>query len=349
LATSAKPERIALGIIFKWENILQFMITKENLEILKRQHYAIAGKNSAVKVCEWTKHSLRGEGVCYKEKFYGIKSSGCCEMSPSAVWCDNKCLHCWRAIEHTQGNKMDKKLVDSPETIIEECIKGRKKLLTGFKGNDKVNKKKLQESQIPTHFAISLIGEPLLYPYIGELIKEVRNRNRTSFIVSNGLHPEVIQEMAKKKQLPTQLYISLNAYDRDSYEKWHNSTRKDAWERFNKTLDLLKKLKKKTRTILRMTIVRHLNMHPEAIQGFAELIKKAEPLFVEVKGYISVGYARKRLGYETMPFVDDIDDFAIKLAKACGMKVLARHECSRIALLGKAENKKRMKIKKSEY
>ena len=97
-----------------------------------------------------------------------------------------------------------------------------------------------------------------------------------------------------------------------------------------------------------MTIVRHLNMHPEAIKKYAELIKKADPLFVEVKGFISVGYARKRLPYESMPFVDEIEDFSSALAKASGMKILGRHECSRIILIGKPENKKRMKIKPSE-
>lgn len=324
------------------------MISPKNIEMLKRQHYEIAGKHSVVKVCEWTKHSLRGEGVCYKEKFYGIKSAGCCEMSPASVFCDNKCLHCWRAIENTQGNKMDRKLLDSAEKVIAECIKGRKKLLTGFKGNSKVNKKKLQEAQEPSHFAISLIGEPMIYPQIGKLVELLRKAKKTSFIVTNGLHPEKVKELAKKKQLPTQLYVSLNAYDKESFDKWHNSCQKNAWKKFNQTLDLLKKLKNKTRTILRMTIVRHLNMNERAIRGFSELIKKANPLFVEVKGYISVGYARKRLGYETMPFLDDVDNFSKKLAKACNMKILGRHECSRIVLLGKPENKKRMKITSKE-
>jgi len=324
------------------------MINPKNIEMLKRQHYALAGKHSAVKVCEWTKSSLRDEGVCYKEKFYGIKSAGCCEMSPAAVWCENKCLHCWRAIECTQGDKMSVKLVDDPITIVEESIKQRKKLLTGFKGNSKVDKKVFAKFQEPTHFAISLIGEPTIYPHIGEFVKEVRKRGKTSFIVTNGLNPKVLAKLAKQKALPTQLYVSLNTYNKENYERWHHSSKKDAWKRFNQTLDLLKKLKKKTRTVLRMTIVRHLNMDPEAIKGFAKLIKKADPLFVEVKGYISVGYARKRLPYESMPFLDDIADFSKELAKACGLKVLGRHECSRIVLIGKAKDKKRMKIKKSE-
>jgi len=58
------------------------MIRKEIKEKLTRQHYALIGKHSAVQICRWTKKSLRNEGVCYKEKFYGIKSHRCCQMSP---------------------------------------------------------------------------------------------------------------------------------------------------------------------------------------------------------------------------------------------------------------------------
>lgn len=74
------------------------MITKKIEEVLRRQHYGIAGKNSAVQICRWTKKSLLNEGYCYKQQFYGISSHRCCQMSPSVAWCQNKCMHCWRAI-----------------------------------------------------------------------------------------------------------------------------------------------------------------------------------------------------------------------------------------------------------
>ena len=200
------------------------MISKKNLNLLKKQHYAIAGKHSAVQICRWTKKSLLDEGVCYKQKFYGIKSHKCCQMSPSAVWCQNKCIHCWRAIEATQGDKLPKKQINEPEEIIEACIKFQKKLLTGFKGNKKTNKKKFKEAQEPNQFAISLIGEPTLYPEIGELVQTLRKQGKTTFIVTNGLQPTVLNKMARKKQLPTQLYISLNAPNKWLYNKWHRSS-----------------------------------------------------------------------------------------------------------------------------
>lgn len=56
----------------------------------------------------------------------------------------------------------------------------------GFFGNDKANKEKLEESKTPTNAAISLAGEPMLYPEIDELIAEFNRRNFTTFVVSNG-------------------------------------------------------------------------------------------------------------------------------------------------------------------
>ena len=325
------------------------MITKKNLSLLKKQHYGVVGKHSAVQICTWTKNSLRGIGSCYKQKFYGIKSGGCCEMSPSAVWCDNKCIHCWRAIECTQGNKIKGK-IDSPEEIIQGCIEAREKLLSGFKGNSKTKLKDWQQSQEPSHWAISLIGEPTLYPKLGELINELRKQGNTTFVVSNGLHPKILKKLEKKKQLPTQLYVSLNTTNRKDFEKWHRSQKKDAWKLLNESLDIIAKLKDRARTVLRMTLVKELNMQEKHVEEYAEIIKKAQPLFVEVKGFVSVGFARKRLGYDKMPTYKEIKDYAKKIIEKLGKRyaILGEHKPSKIVLVGKKADKKRMKIKKKE-
>ncbi len=135
---------------------------------MKKQQYAIVGYHSTVHICRWTKKSIIDEGVCYKEQFYGINTHKCCQMSPWLT-CQNQCLHCWRPME------LDIKLngkIDKPKKIIEGCIQAQRKLLTGFGGNKKTNQKKYKEAQNPSQFAISLIGEPTLYPKLVELIKE---------------------------------------------------------------------------------------------------------------------------------------------------------------------------------
>ncbi len=328
------------------------MIPKQVKEILKKQHYEIVGKHSAVQICRWTKKSIRNEGVCYKEQFYGIDSHKCCQMTPAVMWCPNKCLHCWRAIELTLGDKLKGNL-DSPSEIIDDCILAQRKLLEGFKirpetkhkTKSKADMKKWVEAQEPMQFAISLSGEPTIYPNIGGLIAELRKRGKTSFLVTNGLYPEKIKELIKKKQLPTQLYVSVNTSNKELYEKFHRSSKKNAWEKLNETLEILPKIK--GRTVFRMNLIRKINMSDKAVEEFAELIRKSKPKFIELKGYMSVGYARERLGYDMMPDEKEMLNFAKKLEKTLKKekyKILDIHKFSRAIVLGK--NKKDLKIKK---
>lgn len=326
------------------------MIPEKIKKILKKQHYELVGEHSAVQTCRWTKKSLKDEGVCYKEKFYGIESHRCCQMTPCVMWCDNKCLHCWRAIELTLGNKIKSK-VNSPKEIIDGCIKAQRKLLQGFKINpetkhktkSKANMDKYLEAQEPMQFAISLSGEPFIYSKLGELISELKKRKKTSFVVTNGLHPEKIQELVKKNQLPTQLYVSVNSSNKELYNKFHRSSKKDAWEKLNKTLGIMGKLK--CRTVFRINLIKDLNMKSEYIKQYTELIKKANPLFIELKGFMSVGFARQRLGYDKMPTYKEVQDFAKRLSKELDLKILDSHEFSRAFVLGKEEDGERLKIK----
>lgn len=310
--------------------------------ILKKQHYGIAGKHSAIQICAWTKKSLRDEDFCYKQKFYGINSHRCCQMSPF-VSCENSCLHCWRPIEISKKAKIEN--FDSPKEIIENCIKQQRKLLSGFKGNKKVNLQKWKEAQNPNQFAISLIGEPTLYPKLAELILEIKKRKVTSFLVTNGLNPTALKKLEKKNALPTQLYISLNSSNKKDYEKWHKSNKKDAWKLFNQSLEIIKKLKGKTKRVIRMTLVKDENMKESDILGYAKLIKKASPDFLEIKAFMSVGFSRKRFGYEKMPFHNEIRAFAEKLVvqlkrhRIGKYKILDEKIESRVVLVGEKRDK----------
>jgi len=323
---------------------------KEKLnQILKKQHYGLIGNHSGVQICRWCKKSLIDEGVCYKEQFYGIKSHRCCQMSPVIGFCNNACLHCWRAIELTLEKDMKNEKIDSPKEIIKQCIEEQRKLLNGFKGNKKINLKKFEEAQEPMQFAISLTGEPTLYLKLGELISELTKLGKTSFVVTNGLQPEVLKKLNKENKLPTQLYVSLNSTNKELFDKWHNSKEKNAWKKFNQTLELFPELK--TRKVIRMTLVKGLynNMKKEYVKDYVRLIKKAIPDFIEVKGFMSVGFARNRkgMGYDNMPTHKEIKDFSEKIVSSLGdenYKILDEHEFSRVVLVGK--DKERMKIKR---
>jgi tRNA wybutosine-synthesizing protein 1 len=219
---------------------------------------------------------------------------------------------------------------DSPEEIVEGSIKAQLEILSGYKGNPKTNPQKFKEALRPRHAAISLTGEPTLYEPIGELIQAFRKRGFTTFLVSNGTVPSVL---AKLSQEPTQLYISVCAPNKETYKRVCRPLFQDAWEKLNETLELLRSFS--CPTVIRITAVRGLNM--KDIEGYAELIEKANPTYVESKAYMHVGFSRLRLGYESMPSHREIRDFALQLAVETGYNVVDESEESRVALLSRLE------------
>lgn len=217
--------------------------------------------------------------------------------------------------------------VDNPKHLLDSCIKAHQKQLIGFKGSSTANKKKLEEAMAPKHLAISLAGEPLIYPKINQLIKEAHKRGMTTFLVTNGLLPGKLAKI----EPPTQLYLSLDAPNEDLFRKVDQCTLKDGWKRLNRSLSIMKSLKAKTRTTLRMTLIKGINMvEPE---NYASLIEKADPLFVEVKAYMNVGFSKMRLTLEHMPVHEEVKVFAQEIAKHCGYRIVDEKRESRVVLL----------------
>jgi len=311
------------------------MINDAKKKDLEKQGYRIIGNHSAIKVCLWCKKSIRDEGTCYKQKFYGINSHRCVQMTPSLPFCTLRCCWCWRDIEHTIPKWIGP--IDSPKKIVDECIKAHVKFLQGFGGNVKSDKKKYSEAQKPLHFAISLAGEPTLYPKLPELIKEIHAQGMSSFLVTNGTNPEMLEKI--KTNPPTQLYITLPAPNELIFMKMCSPLIKGLWQNIIQSLKLMKGLKDKTRTTIRLTLAKDVNMlHPEQ---YAELIKIADPLFVEVKAYMHVGYSKKRLEIGNMPIHSEIKEFANQLAKHLDYKYIDEQIPSRVVLLMKKDVKDR--------
>ncbi len=297
-------------------------LTDTQKRLFVRQHYGLAGKHSAVKLCGWTKKSLHDKGVCYKQKFYGIESHKCLQCTPVVNWCTENCEFCWR-LGRYQSPKLEG--WENPKEIVDKMIEAQRKLLSGFPGAD-VNMKKWKEAQNPTQVAISLAGEPTIYPKLGELIAEFHKRGMTTFLVTNGTLPEKLENL---NPLPTQLYVTLAASDKETFEKVCKPNIEGAWEKLMKTLELLPNLK--TRKVIRLTLVKNLNMkNPEK---YAKLIKKANPDFVEAKAYMAVGFSRDRLGLGYMPTHEEIVEFAKELSKHLEIKIADEHKPSRVVLL----------------
>ncbi|MDP2846044.1 MAG: 4-demethylwyosine synthase TYW1 [Candidatus Methanoperedens sp.] len=296
-------------------------ISDPTQSLLKKHGYHLAGTHGAVKTCLWLNKSLRNEGACYKSKFYGITSHRCIQMTPALV-CNHRCLHCWRAIE--MPVEVPKEW-DSPHEIVESCLAEQRRLVSGYGGSEFMDKAKWKEAFAPMHVAISLSGEPTLYPYLPELIEEFHKKELTTFVVTNGTNPEMVGKLK-----PTQLYISLNAPDRETYEK-ACAPLGDTWENIKQSLEVMKD--SETRTAVRITLTKGINMvNPE---GFAHLIGLAEPDYVELKAYMHLGFSRKRLTLDNMPSHEEVRDFSKQVAAALGYLVADESENSRVVLLSK--------------
>ncbi|MBU7029194.1 MAG: 4-demethylwyosine synthase TYW1 [Theionarchaea archaeon] len=290
--------------------------------LLKRQRYRIVGNHSAVKLCHWLRRSLLEDRFCYKQKFYGIKSHRCLQMTPSVTACTQKCLFCWRPTQFTETQLREH---DPPDFIAEESLKAQKVLLTGYFGlPDRVSADKLKEALTPTNVAISLAGEPTLYPELSDLITEYKKRGMTTFLVTNGTSPEVLETL----ELPWNLYLTLAAPTKSIYKKLcHPQT--NGWEKILKSVHLFSALP--TQRVIRLTLVKEFNLTNP--QEYARLIEKAAPNFVEAKAYMYVGYSRYRMTIDNMPSFEDIMDFARAIEVNSSYTISDFQKASRVVLL----------------
>jgi tRNA wybutosine-synthesizing protein 1 len=255
-------------------------------------------------------------------------------MTPAAFYCTQQCLFCWRAQSRDLQASWDELKLptwDSPEEIVEGSIRAQQAILSGYKDNPKTNKQKLKEASAFKHVAISLAGEPTLYSHIGELIRIFHKRGFTTFLVSNGTVPTTLANLSEE---PSQLYVSVCAPDKKTFESVCRPRISRGWEKLNETLEYLPNFK--CPTAIRITCASGLNMRN--INGYTELIGKSKPTYVEAKAYMHVGFSRHRLGYENMPGHKEIREFSQKLKDLTGYDLIDESAESRVVLLSRLKS-----------
>jgi len=302
------------------------------MERLEKQQYRIVGGTGAVKLCHWMRQKLIHGRACYKEEFYGIDSHRCLQMTPSVNICNFRCLFCWRFHGMTgfEGVRHPE-----PEELLEGCIREQRMLVSGFKGDDRCDPGMWEEAKNPNQVAISLSGEPALYPYLGEFIELCTRKGMTTFLVTNGSVPKALESL---DTLPTQLYVTVAAPNRKIFERLCVPQTPKAWDNLMETLEILPSLN--TRTVIRHTLVADWNLGWE--DEYARLDKLADPLFVEPKGYVCVGDSRTRMRMDDMPPHATVREFSDRLAKRLSMEVLKDREDSRVVLLGRQASELRI-------
>jgi tRNA wybutosine-synthesizing protein 1 len=293
--------------------------------------YQMTGRHSAVKLCYWAAKSLVEGRGCYKAKFYGIESHRCLEMSPTADTCDLHCRFCWRNQEW-EGEQPPSDY-DEPEPMLERALEAQRDLVSGYGGDARVDKARWKESLEPLHVAISLTGEPTLYPELSNFIHLCHDRRMTTFLVTNGMHPEVLRSL---DPLPTQLYCSVTAPNRKIFQRLSLPRSEDAWDRLTESLQVLGELP--TRTVIRHTLVRGWNMGWE--EQYAALDSTARSDFIEVKGYAYMGRSRLRLARENVPSYAEVRSFAARLGELMGYEIEDEAEEASVVLLTKVRGRR---------
>ncbi len=297
---------------------------------LRRQKYHLIGAHSAVKKCLWVHNALVEGRFCYKCKFYGIESHRCIQFSPSTLWCWNACMHCWRVRPQDYGLSYSDltrlPYVDDPEILVEAAIAEHRRTVSGYRS--KAPERMWREAMNPKHVAISLTGEATLYPRLGELIEAFHRRGLTTFLVTRGVRPDVLASLEEE---PTQLYVSLEAWNKEMYEYFNRPLVPRGWEKTLETLSILPSFS--SPTVIRITVIRGFNMGEEDVKGFAKLMELAQPTFIEVKAYMHVGGSTERLSRESMPTHAEVRAFAEKLAEEIGYRIASESRPSRVVLL----------------
>jgi len=314
--TQLIKEQLRYHIIGGVGGRVKLRISDETKAKLMRAGYGIYN-HSTVELCHWTRSALTQEQSCYKFKFYGAPAGGshrCVEFSPVGMVCSNRCVYCWRPTDTFDSFMPNEGLVDDPEELIRGVLMERYRLLTGYFGHPKA-RERAREALTPTHWSISLSGEPTLYPKLPQLVRYLRGLPSTKsiFIVTNGEHPEMLERLQREDALPTQLYLSCNAPNRELFYRINVPVmyREDAWERWLRSLELLSKVN--TRTVIRITLIRSLNYDPKYIPEFAKLMVIGNPHFIEVKSYMNLGHSVYRLSRGDMLTHEEVRDWAMKL------------------------------------
>uniref|UniRef100_A0A5F5PG58 Radical SAM core domain-containing protein n=1 Tax=Equus caballus TaxID=9796 RepID=A0A5F5PG58_HORSE len=253
------------------------------------------------------------------------ESHRCMETTPSLA-CANKCVFCWRHHTNPVGTEWRWKM-DQPEMILKEAIENHQSMIKQFKGVPGVKEERFEEGMTVKHCALSLVGEPIMYPEINRFLKLLHECKISSFLVTNAQFPVEIKNLKPV----TQLYVSVDASTKDSLKKIDRPLFKDFWQRF---LDSLKALAaKQQRTVYRLTLVKAWNV--DELQAYAELVSLGSPDFIEVKGVTYCGESSaSSLTMANVPWHEEVVRFVHELVDLIpNYEIACEHEHSNCLLI----------------
>ncbi len=203
--------------------------------------------------------------------------------------------------------------MDAPELIVEGALAKHAAMVKEFKGTPGVIPARWAAAAVPRHCALSLVGEPIMYPHINALLRLLHGRRISTFLVTNAQFPDAIAAL----EPVTQLYVSIDAPTREALRAVDRPLFADFWERFLGCLDALRA--KRQRTVYRLTLIAgpEGNMGRGAAAAYAALIARGAPELIEVKGVTWSGVSDgSNLTMASVPWHADVKAFCEELAAA---------------------------------
>lgn len=83
--------------------------------------------------------------------------------------------------------------MDEPDVIFQGALENHYKLIKQYKGVPGVKPERMDEAYRVAHCALSLVGEPIMYPKINEFVKMLHEKRISSFLVTNAQFPDAIK------------------------------------------------------------------------------------------------------------------------------------------------------------
>lgn len=198
--------------------------------------------------------------------------------------------------------------MDQPEFLISESIKKHQNMIKQCKGVPGVVPERYEEAFNVQHCALSLVGEPIIYPQINRFLDLLHEQKISSFMVTNAQFPKEIREL----KTVTQMYLSIDAATPESLKKIDRPVFPDFWQRFLDSVDALRE--KGQRTVFRLTLVKEWNM--EELKGYGDLILRGRPDFIEVKGVTYCGNNKaSSLTIKNTPYHEEVCVWVQKLVE----------------------------------
>ena len=102
--------------------------------------------------------------------------------------------------------------------ILDQAMSNHYKSIHGMKDAPGVTPERYADAHRIRHCALSLVGEPIMYPYIQEFLDLLHKKDISTFLVTNAQFPDRLKEIGPV----TQLYISIDAATKDSLKVTHN-------------------------------------------------------------------------------------------------------------------------------